>query len=98
MCLPKQAFWALLGAALAVCALCGVVIMSNQPASAELMEVRLPNGEFARLVAVQALRQRRMTKLFGPGDLPIPIEDDGMPGGDLPAPLRPRAASGSVLS
>eukprot|EP00802_Teleaulax_amphioxeia_P013287 Tamp_13337.p3 GENE.Tamp_13337~~Tamp_13337.p3 ORF type:complete len:134 (-),score=30.12 Tamp_13337:1012-1413(-) len=78
----RKAFWALLGAALAVCALCGVVIMSNQPASAELMEVRLPNGEFARLVPVQALRQRRMTKLFGPGDLPIPIEDDGMPGGD----------------
>ena len=87
-----------MGAAVAVCALCGVVIMSAQAGPAELMEVRLPNGEFARLVPVQALRQRRMTKLFGPGDLPIPIEDDGMPGGDLPAPLRPRAASGSVLS
>lgn len=78
----EQAGLALLGAALAVCALCGVVVMSRSGPS-ELMEVRMPNGRIVDLVPVQALRQRqhRMTQLFGPGDLPIPIEDDGLPGG-----------------
>jgi hypothetical protein len=75
-----------MGAALAVCALCGVIVMSHQGARAELMEVRLPNGQLAQLVPVQSLKQRRMTQLFGPGDLPIPIEDDGLPGGTLPLP------------
>jgi len=78
---PTKAFWAMLGAAVAICALCAIVIQSKA-GPAELLEVRLPNGEFARLVPVQSLKQRRMTQLFGPGDLPIPIEDDGMPGGD----------------
>jgi len=68
--------------ALAICALCGIVIMSHQQGSSELMEVRLPNGRVADLVPVGMLRQNRMQQLFGPGDLPIPIEDDGLPGGD----------------
>ena len=76
-----QVGFALFGAALAVCALCGLVIMSHS-GSAELMEVRLPNGRMAKLVPVQQLQQHRMQQLFGPGDLPMPIEDDGMPGGN----------------
>ena len=80
--------FALLGAALAICALCGIVVMSKAGAS-ELMEVRLPNGQIAQVVPIQALRQRRMTKLFGPGDLPIPIEDDGLPGGTSGSPPCP---------
>lgn len=75
-----QVGFALFGAALAVCALCGLVIMSHG-GSSELLEVRLPNGRMANLVPVQQARQHRMQQLFGPGDLPIPIEDDGMPGG-----------------
>ena len=86
---PTKAFWAMLGAAVAICALCAIVIQSKAD-PAELLEVRLPNGEFARLVPVQSLKQRRMTQLFGPGDLPIPIEDDGMPGGNFPAHMLPR--------
>ena len=43
--------------------------------------MRMPNGRLVEVVPVQALRQHRMTQLFGPGDLPIPIEDDGLPGG-----------------
>jgi len=77
----RKVGFALFGAALAVCALCGLVIMSHS-GSAELMEVRLPNGRMANLVPVQQLQQHRMQQLFGPGDLPTPIEDDGMPGGD----------------
>ena len=76
----QQTGLALVGAALAVCALCGVVVMSRAGPS-ELMEVRLANGRIVDLVPAQALRQHRMTQLFGPGDLPIPIEDDGLPGG-----------------
>ena len=56
---------------------------------AELMEMRMPNGRLVDVVPVQAMRQHRMTQLFGPGDLPIPIEDDGLPGGEcLDATLR----------
>mmetsp|Transcript_20879 Transcript_20879/g.42043 ORF Transcript_20879/g.42043 Transcript_20879/m.42043 type:complete len:93 (-) Transcript_20879:108-386(-) len=47
--------------------------MQNQQPT-ELMAVRLPNGRLVEAVPVQAL--------FGPGDLPQPIEDDGLPGGD----------------
>jgi hypothetical protein len=79
----EQGMKALVAAALAAVALSGVVVMSSG-SKAELMGevVRLPSGQLARLVPVQSLKQRRMTQLFGPGDLPIPIEDDGMPGGD----------------
>ena len=48
----------------------------------DAFQVRMPNGMIAEVVPVQALQQRRMQKLFGPGDLPIPIEGDGLPGGD----------------
>ena len=101
---------ALFAVALAICALCGAVVMSHA-GSSELLEVRhdskprpveggacarlrqrvltldafqvrMPNGMIAEVVPVQALQQRRMQKLFGPGDLPIPIEGDGLPGGD----------------
>jgi hypothetical protein len=79
----EQGMKALVAAALAAVALSGVVVMSSG-SKAELMGevVRLPSGQLTRLVTVQSLKQRRMTQLFGPGDLPIPIEDDGMPGGD----------------
>ena len=77
----SQAGLALALVALAICALCGIVVMSHQQGSSELMEVRLPNGRVADLVPVGMLRQNRMQQLFGPGDLPIPIEDDGLPGG-----------------
>ena len=82
----------MLGAAVAICALCAIVIQSKA-GPAELLEVRLPNCEFARLVPVQSLKQRRMTQLFGPGDLPIPIEDDGMPGGNFLAPMLPHGTA-----
>mmetsp|Transcript_10124 Transcript_10124/g.15845 ORF Transcript_10124/g.15845 Transcript_10124/m.15845 type:complete len:136 (-) Transcript_10124:137-544(-) len=63
----------LVAAALGICALAGAVVMSQQQKT-ELMAVRLPNGRVINAVPLRSL--------FGPGDLPIPIEDDGLPGGD----------------
>ena len=56
--------------------------MPQRVLTLDTCQVRMPNGMIAEVVPVQALQQRRMQKLFGPGDLPIPIEGDGLPGGD----------------
>ena len=56
--------------------------MPQRVLTLDACQVRMPNGMIAEVVPVQALQQRRMQKLFGPGDLPIPIEGDGLPGGD----------------
>merc|ERR1719199_16181 len=60
-------------AALGLAALAAVVTSAAAPKT-ELMAVRLPNGRVVNAIPVQSL--------FGPGDLPIPIESDGMPGGE----------------
>ncbi len=58
--------------------LCALVVISGNAKTNELMAVRLPNGRVVDAVPVVYRGQQ----LFGPGDLPIPIEDDGLPGGD----------------
>jgi hypothetical protein len=64
----------LLAAVIGVCALALVTFNSRT----ELMALRLPNGRIVEAVPMVYRGQQ----LFGPGDLPIPIEDDGLPGGD----------------
>jgi hypothetical protein len=67
---------ALVAGIVGLCAL--VVISSGNSKTNELMAVRLPNGRVVDAIPVVYRGQQ----LFGPGDLPIPIEDDGLPGGD----------------
>ena len=66
--------------ALAAVGLCAVAFFaaSPSPKANELMMVRMPNGRIVNAIPVRVRQQQ----LFGPGDLPIPIEDDGLPGGD----------------
>jgi hypothetical protein len=64
---------ALLAAALGVCAVAAIVY-GHSSARSELLAIRMPNGAVVKVVPLRSL--------FGPGDLPIPIEDDGAPAGD----------------
>ena len=66
----------LLAAVVGVCAV--VVVASSNTGSTDLLALRLPNGRVVEAVPLVYRGQQ----LFGPGDLPIPIEDDGLPGGD----------------
>eukprot|EP00286_Rhodomonas_abbreviata_P003679 CAMPEP_0181344392 /NCGR_PEP_ID=MMETSP1101-20121128/32149_1 /TAXON_ID=46948 /ORGANISM="Rhodomonas abbreviata, Strain Caron Lab Isolate" /LENGTH=134 /DNA_ID=CAMNT_0023456193 /DNA_START=579 /DNA_END=983 /DNA_ORIENTATION=+ len=69
----KTVIAVLVAAAVGLCALAAVAVHAQQ-APTELMALRLPNGRIVEAIPVQSL--------FGPGDLPQPIEDDGLPGGD----------------
>lgn len=69
-----QVWVAAVAAAALGCVALGAVALSTAAPRSELMMVRMPNGKVINAVP--------MRSLFGPGDLPRPIEDDGMPGGD----------------
>ncbi|EKX43075.1 hypothetical protein GUITHDRAFT_153345 [Guillardia theta CCMP2712] len=76
----NKVIYGAIAAVAAVCVVAAIVAFGGQhPKRSSLLAVRLPNGRIVRAVPVQQLR---IQKLFGPGDLPIPIEDDGLPGGD----------------
>mmetsp|Transcript_13254 Transcript_13254/g.36621 ORF Transcript_13254/g.36621 Transcript_13254/m.36621 type:complete len:139 (-) Transcript_13254:376-792(-) len=66
------------GILVSLVAVCSVAIVMLKAKPDEMMMVRMPNGRVVEAVPVIYRGQQ----LFGPGDLPIPIEDDGLPGGD----------------
>jgi hypothetical protein len=71
---PPQVWVAVAAAAALGCVALGAVAVATTPSRSELMMIRMPNGRVVNAVP--------MRSLFGPGDLPMPIEDDGMPAGD----------------